>query len=335
MVRTMNNIDIQYIQLLNDILDNGISKGDRTGTGTISVFGRQLRHNMSLGFPLLTTKRIYTKPMITELKWFLRGDTNIKYLIDNGCHIWNGDAIKNYEKHNGEINWGPFWTKEEVFVTMIETDSEFAREWGDLGPIYGTQWREWNYTNIDQIANVISELKTNPDSRRLMVSAWNPEALEYMVLPPCHYGFQLYTRELTYEERNELLIQETNGKYELGNTADNPFAQYDIPDREISLMWNQRSVDVPLGLPFNIASYGILLHLFAKEVNMKPGELIANLGDAHIYTNQISSAVEQSKRTPKSLPEIKLYNMDILKGEFDCEFVGYNPHPAIKFPLSN
>jgi thymidylate synthase len=211
----MNSLDKKYTDLLQDILDNGITKSDRTGTGTLSVFGRQIRHKMSEGFPLITTKKMYFKGITVELLWFLRGDTNIKYLIDNDCHIWNGDALKNYENHNGEIDWGPFVTKEEAFVEMIKTDDQFAKKWGDLGPVYGKQWRSWgNYIqdimqphiysktkHIDQIANLINDIKTNPDSRRLMVNAWNVGELDQMVLPPCHYGFQVYTRELSASER--------------------------------------------------------------------------------------------------------------------------------------
>ena len=179
----MNSLDKQYKLLLQDILDNGTEKKDRTGTGTISVFGRQIRHRMSEGFPLLTTKKMPFKTITTELLWFLRGDTNIKFLVDNNCHIWNGDAIKNYEKHKGEIDWGPFVTKEEAFIEMIKSDENFAKKWGELGPVYGSQWRSWGssrehidgvtyykYPPVDQIQNLINDLKTNPDSRRLMVT---------------------------------------------------------------------------------------------------------------------------------------------------------------------
>src|SRR6056300_221334 len=198
----MNKLDKDYQDLLKDILTNGVEKSDRTGTGTISVFGRQIRHNMQDGFPLLTTKRMAIKTCMTELKWFLKGDTNIKYLVDNGCNIWNGDAYKNYISRTNEYkgNWPD--TKEE-FIERIKTDDEFAKKWGELGPIYGKQWREWGQFNdyTDQIQNLINDLKTNPDSRRLMVSAWNVGELDQMTLPPCHYGFQVYTRVLTIEER--------------------------------------------------------------------------------------------------------------------------------------
>ena len=218
-----NTLDKQYQDLLQTILDFGCTKSDRTGTGTKSIFGYTIRHNMKNGFPLLTTKKMAWKTMVTELIWFLRGDTNIKYLVDNNCHIWDGDAFRNYcnkqpeywEDENGEI-WHRY-SKEE-FINKIKTDDEFAKKWGELGPVYGKQWRKWRNkisangeympfgNNIDQIANLISELKTNPDSRRLMVSAWNVGELDQMVLPPCHYGFQVYTRELSLMANMNILI---------------------------------------------------------------------------------------------------------------------------------
>ena len=291
----MNNIDKSYQLLLQDILDNGVEKKDRTGTGTISVFGRQIRHKMSEGFPLLTTKKMPFNTIVTELLWFLRGDTNIKYLVDNGCNIWNGDAFKRYNN----TYKGNYPMDMEEFIEAIKTNDEFAKNWGELGPIYGKQWRKWTkkefrslndgnfgYTyddkQIDQIDNLINELKTNPDSRRLMVNAWNVGELDQMVLPPCHYGFQVYTRELTIKERFEAA-----GGRESGSN---------IPTRAISLMWNQRSVDTFLGLPFNIASYGLLLEIIAKEVNMIPDELIGNLGDVHLYSNHVEQAKEQIGR---------------------------------------
>jgi thymidylate synthase len=309
----MNNIDKKYQDLLQDILDNGIQKNDRTGTGTISVFGRQIRHKMSEGFPLLTTKKMHWKSIVTELLWFLRGDTNIKYLVDNGCNIWNGDAYKRYER---VWNWDldeplPI----EQFIERIKTDNEFAKIWGELGPIYGKQWRSWQKVGeeIDQIQNLINELKTNPDSRRLMVSAWNVSELGYMVLPPCHYGFQLYTRKTTREEK---IVNP--GKY-----------------RAISLMWNQRSVDTFLGLPFNIASYGLLLEIIAKEVDMIPDELIGNLGDTHLYLNHIEQAKEQINRTPYELPTVHIRDGIESFMPDDIILENYISHPIIKAPLSN
>jgi len=309
-INNMNNIDKQYTALLQDILDNGTRKSDRTGTGTISVFGRQIRHKMGEGFPLLTTKKMAWKTMVTELLWFLRGDTNIKYLVDNDCHIWDGDAFKNFlNKSEGDPDM--IWNQEQ-FIYKIKTDDEFARVWGELGPIYGKQWREWELKmeyvgyarydkNIDQIQNLIRDLKTNPDSRRLMVSAWNVGEIHEMVLPPCHYGFQVYTRELSMEEKWEQYTKsglniEINGTpLELKHMGTS-FYPKSLPQRAISLMWNQRSVDTFLGLPFNIASYGLLLEIIAKEVNMVPDELIGNLGDTHLYSNHIEQAKEQIGR---------------------------------------
>jgi thymidylate synthase len=300
----MNKLDKQYTDLLQDILDNGVTKSDRTGTGTLSVFGRQIRHKMSDGFPLITTKKMAWKSVVTELLWFLRGDTNIKYLVDNGCNIWNGDAYKKYRNtpkekmEDGDLEFLSAshayedYYFEEDFIEMIKTDERFAKKWGDLGPIYGAQWRKWD--GIDQIQELITTLKTNPDSRRMLVSAWNVNYLDEMVLPPCHYGFQVYTRELSFDERRSLYesrIENVNSSLGLQD-----FDEFNIPKRAISLMWNQRSVDTFLGLPFNIASYGLLLEIIAKAVNMVPDELIGNLGDVHLYSNHIEQAKEQIGR---------------------------------------
>jgi thymidylate synthase len=296
----MNNLDKQYTDLLQDILDNGVEKKDRTGTGTISVFGRQIRHKMSEGFPLLTTKKMAWKTMVVELLWFLRGDTNIKFLLDYDCNIWNGDAYKRYERART-------WELQDVppmseFINKIKTDDEFAKTWGELGPIYGKQWRGWGeygepefVKGIDQIQNLIDDLKINPDSRRLMVNAWNVGELDQMVLPPCHYGFQVYTRELSEGERG-LLLQPYGLDPLTKEGRDRVWKENNLPTRAISLMWNQRSVDTFLGLPFNIASYGLLLEIIAKEVNMVPDQLIGNLGDVHLYSNHVEQAKEQIGR---------------------------------------
>jgi len=303
-----NRIEEQYRALLGTLLENSTEKSDRTGTGTHSVFGRQIRHQMKDGFPLLTTKRMAVKTMMTELKWFLKGDTNIKYLVDNGCNIWNGDAYKNYRNKFEPTPYQFTPDTMEEFINKIKTDDEFAEKWGELGPIYGKQWRGWfGYDKnvdpvfVDQIANLIEELKTNPDSRRLMVNAWNVGDLPTMALPPCHYGFQCYVRD---------------GKY-------------------LSLMWNQRSVDTFLGLPFNIASYAALLCLIAEEVNMIPDQLIGNLGDVHLYSNHVDQAMEQISREIYDLPTVSFKNVNILDGEFDYEVHDYKYHPSIKAPLSN
>ena len=348
----MNNLDKNYQALLQDILDNGIIKEDRTGTGTLSVFGRQIRHKMLEGFPLLTTKKMAVKSMITELKWFLKGDTNIKYLVDNNCHIWDGDCYKAYIKRYNKGKYvvakllenskknrtltEPF-TQEE-FINKIKTDDEFAKKWGELGPIYGKQWRafdEEEWGGIDQIQNLINDLKTNPDSRRLMVTAWNPSYQHQMVLPPCHYGFQVYTKEMTLEERLQWNYENTDPLSRSMDYFPEHLDSMGVPKRKISLMWNQRSVDTLLGLPFNVASYGLLLLILAKEVNMVPDELIGNLGDTHLYLNHLTQAKEQIKREPFSLPKMEIKNCDIQTGEFSYELLHYTSHPKIEAPLSN
>ena len=296
----MNSLDLKYQGILQDILLEGKEKTDRTGTGTISVFGKQIRHDMSEGFPLLTTKKMAVKTVMTELKWFLRGDTNIKYLVDNNCHIWDGDAYKLYERtYNHDLD-EPLSQKE--FIEKIKTDDEFAKQWGELGPVYGKGWRAWKTWggHIDQLKELVTNLKENPHSRRLMVSAWDVCKLDQMTLPPCHYSFQCY-----------------------------------VNDGKLSLLWNQRSVDTFLGLPFNIASYGMLLLLLCKETNLEPGELIGNLGDTHLYLNHLEQAEEQRVRSSFELPYVNISNVDILNGEFDYEIIGYKSHPTIKAPLSN
>ena len=352
----MNKLDQQYINLLEDILDNGVEKQDRTGTGTLSVFGRQIRHKMSEGYPLLTTKKMAFRTMVVELLWFLRGDTNIKYLVDNGCNIWNGDAYKRYSAASSLSGKIESLTQEE-FIDKIKTDDEFAEEWGNLGPIYGKQWREWrkykwdkidmafHIEYVDQIQNLINDLKTNPDSRRLMVNAWNVGELDQMVLPPCHYGFQCYTKEMTFGERALYWTSSIGKDISYASKLDeSDLDEKNVPNRKLSLMWNQRSVDTFLGLPFNIASYGLFLMIIAKEVNMFPDELIGNLGDVHIYKNHINQVKEQIRRKPYKLPKI-LFKDHINPRDFDSiipilrakDFIldGYECHETIKAPLSN
>jgi thymidylate synthase len=328
----MNNLDEQYIDLLKNILENGVVKKDRTGTGTKSIFGHTIRHNMADGFPLLTTKKLPFKNIATELLWFLRGETNIKYLLENKCKIWNGDTYKNFKK---KVTQDPAYSiedllmlpdTEEKFSEKILNDEEFAKKWGDLGPIYGKQWRRWNalsgdiieledgeeidFTDssldisyqIDQIQQSIDMLKTDPDSRRNIVSAWNVAELKNMVLPPCHNFFQLYTRELSIDERLDLAFEKYDNfdPVDFGIPAkidhDEIDKLYPVPRRAVSLMWNQRSVDTFLGLPFNIASYGLLLTIIGEIVNMVPDQLIGNLGDTHLYLNHLEQAQEQIGR---------------------------------------
>jgi thymidylate synthase len=352
---------------MQDILDNGVTKQDRTGTGTLSVFGRQIRHKMSDGFPLLTCKRMPFRLIATELMWFLRGDTNIKYLVDNNCHIWDGDAFKNY------LNTykGNFEMDREEFIEAIKTNPEFAQRWGDLGPVYGKQWRSWTQfdyydgcisgnLSIDQIANLINDLKTNPDSRRLMVNAWNVGELDQMTLPPCHYGFQVHTRELNDGERMNIAekrgykgllysnVKNYKSSKKIFEVITQTCDELNIPTKAISLMWNQRSVDTFLGLPFNIASYGLLLEIIAKAVNMVPDELIGNLGDTHLYLDHLEQAKEQLNREPYPLPTLKHMKTDEFYKALsedaslfthidptDFQVENYQAHPHIKAPLSN
>ena len=377
----MNNIDIQYQNLLRDILQNGVKKQDRTGTGTLSVFGRQIRHQMSEGFPLLTTKKMYFNGVAAELIWFLRGDTNIKFLLDNNCHIWDGDCYASYEKKitrmleegiskgwtisdwdkvtlpkDLESSMGVRLLTKEEFIGKIQSNDSFSQEWGDLGPIYGKQWRSWGneeefhngseymwYGPKDQIQDVIETLKTNPDSRRIMVNAWNVQDLKEMTLPPCHYGFQFYTREMDSDERINWYCSSLDRSIYYGHKlTDEQLDEFKVPKRKISLMWNQRSVDTFLGLPFNIASYALLLEIIAKEVNMIPDELIGNLGDVHLYLNHIDQAREQISRDPYELPKLCL---DYREGEYnknlkdfvvdDFVIFNYKSHPSIKAKLSN
>jgi thymidylate synthase len=397
----MNELDKQYLALLQDILDNGIKKNTRNGE-VLSVFGRSIRYKFKDGkFPLLTTKKMAWKTMVTELLWFLRGDTNIKFLVDNGCHIWDGDAYKNYINKTNEYK-GDWPDTMDEFINKIKTDDEFAKKWGNLGKIYGSQWKSWGKKNvinydlenvkssdkvkvmdlirdggdyskydvkvtyqnnsIDQIQNLINDLKTNPDSRRLMVTAWNPADLEASVLPPCHYGFQVYTRELTDGEIINYFythINPTTKWKKIDNSYFYYVEEYDMwcehsgsdilwgmrpvcPKRAISLMYNCRSQDVPLGTPFNLASYGLLLTILAKEVNMVPDELISNMGDCHIYLNQIDGVKEQLTREPFELPTLNQFpTYEGTRPSIESYVIGdftlknYQSHPTIKMPLSN
>jgi len=403
----MNNLDKQYQDLLKNILENGTEKKDRTGTGTISIFGAQIVHNMSEGFPLLTTKKMHWKSIVSELLWFLRGDTNIKWLLEQNNTIWVGDCYKNYEKsfkNSSPINElildnAP--DTKEMFIEKILNNEEFSKKWGNLGPIYGKQWRKWEKYGfrgtqngavdcglitqeeaekemcVDQIQNLINDLKTNPDDRGLIVSAWNISQLKEMVLRPCHYCFQVYTRELNREERWVWLKNNAKGiipwdrmSYphhewmDIVKTMDYIDVNYNtikgetikVPRRSISLMWNQRSVDTPLGLPFNIASYGLLLELLGKITNMLPEKLIGNLADTHIYLNQIDGVKEQIERESYDLPQLLINNefwptetqecgVGNITNDFDFlikniniedfQILNYKSNKTIKYPLSN
>jgi thymidylate synthase len=368
-----NNIDKQYQQLLKDIIEYGVEKQDRTGTGTKSIFGYTIRHNMKDGFPLLTTKKIHWPSIVSELLWFLKGDTNIKWLLEQGNTIWVGDAYKNYlkqyekdKKHGVKYEDNPEYDRpfdQEEFINWIKNVDGFAKIYGELGPIYGATWRKWGrkgkyvvnedlnfsngtFTEIDQISNLINDLKRNPDSRRLMVNAWNVGELDQMVLPPCHFSWQIFTKELSINERVNLFMQGKKVDRFLEKITAKDLDEANIPTRAISLMWNQRSVDVGLGLGFNIASYALLLEILAKITNMVPDQLIGSLGDTHLYNDHIELVKEQIDREPFELPTLKIEKTNEFWNGFDVSMFGhldindftlenYAYHPSIKLPLSN
>ena len=294
----------QYLDLLYKIRHEGVVRGDRTGTGTKGIFGYQMRFDLAEGFPLLTTKKIFLKGVIHELLWFLKGDTNIKYLVDNGVHIWDSDAFRYYNELC--VKHGVLPVDMETFLAAagIESPIEGYR-FGDLNNVYGYQWRSWpkgDGSTIDQIQSVIDTIKNNPTSRRMIVSAWNVADVESMALPPCHTMFQFFVAE---------------GK--------------------LSCQLYQRSADTFLGVPFNIASYALLTMMIAKECNLAPGEFIHTLGDAHLYCNHLEQADEQLSREPRKLPTMHLNPAvsSIFDYKYeDFELRGYDPYPTIKAPLS-
>lgn len=340
----MNNADKQYQDLLSKILETGRQKGDRTGTGTISIPFSVLDFNMTEGFPLLTTKKVFTKAIVEELLWFLKGDTDVKTLEQKGVTIWTSDAYREYVKHCAKINVPPL--DKDDFSKGLRQPSSMG--W-DLGPVYGAQWRRWkgyishkespeefdDYVEYDQIQQVMDKLINNPDDRRIMVSAWNVAEIDKMALPPCHYGFQLYSEELTQEERSNLCRK-------ICNLSDRVYPEVewmdsqDIPKRRLSLIWDQRSCDTFLGIPFNIASYGILLHMFAQQANMIPDRLIGSLKNVHVYNNHIEQCREQIAREPRELPQLVLNKAkDIFSyTSDDVKFVNYNPHDKIAGAIS-
>lgn len=302
----------QYLNLLQDLLENGKYKEDRTGTGTYSAFGRQIRFNLQEGFPLLTTKKVFLRAIIHELIWFLKGESNIKYLVDNNVHIWDEWPYKFYFQSMQKEGSTPL--SQEEFIQKIKDDNEFAKKWGELGPVYGVQWRRWKTpegTEIDQIKQIIKDIKdvasgTNFSSaRRLIVSAWNVadiEAMKVSGLPPCHTIFQFY-----------------------------------VADNKLSCQLYQRSADVFLGVPFNIASYALLTMMMAQVCGLEVGDFVHTFGDVHIYKNHMDQVKEQISREPRPLPTLKL-NPEI-KDIFDFKFEdfileNYDPHPPIKAPVA-
>ncbi|MBK3495108.1 thymidylate synthase [Viridibacillus sp. YIM B01967] len=324
----MTHPEIAYLNLLQHIIDNGVKREDRTGTGTLSVFGYQMRFDLSKGFPLLTTKRVPFRLVASELLWFIKGDTNIRYLLQNNNHIWDEWAFKKWvesDEYKGpdmtnfglrciaDENFNELYQAElKSFCQRVLEDDDFARKYGELGNVYGKQWRNWtasNGENIDQLQDAIEQIKNNPDSRRIIVNAWNPEDVieaggkkSKAALPPCHVMFQFY-----------------------------------VADGKLSCQLMQRSLDTLLGCPFNIASYALLTHLIAHECGLEVGEFIHSIGDAHIYSNHIEQVKEQLSREPRELPTLKI-NSD-KKSLFDIELEdltieGYNPHPAIKAPIA-
>jgi len=297
---------LQYQNLLSDILKNGvIEKNERTGTGTKKVYGRMFRFDLSKGFPLLTTKKMFTKGVIYELLWMISGNSNIRYLVQNGVNIWNEWPYQNYiTKNKFEKKYpiyGDKWLAEkERFVEKIKNDLKFAKKWGDCGPFYGVQWR--NFSGVDQLSWVINEIKKNPGSRRLIVNAWNAPLIDKMALPPCHVMYQ-----------------------------------FNVAYGKLSCMMYQRSVDTFLGLPFNIASYALLTLMVAQVTEYKPGSLVMALADTHLYLNHIKQAKEQILRKPYKLPQMKLNPKVKSLFEFkfeDFELVNYKSHPAIKAEIS-
>lgn len=311
----------QYLELERFVLENGTQKGDRTGTGTISTFGYQMRYDLAEGFPIMTTKRVPFKLVVSELLWFLHGDTNIRYLLEHNNNIWNEWAFERWVKsadyagpdmtdfglraESDEAFKAVYLEEMASFKARILADDAFAAQYGELGNIYGKQWREWRTSTgetIDQLADLIAMIKTNPNSRRLIVSAWNPEDVPSMALPPCHTLFQFY-----------------------------------VADGKLSCQLYQRSADIFLGVPFNIASYALLTHFIARETGLAVGEFVHTMGDAHLYNNHIEQVKEQLTREPRALPKLVLSDKPASIFEFDVADVtleGYDPHPAIKAPIS-
>lgn len=379
-----NNLDRQYLAFAENILKEGTISGDRTGTGTKKVFGRMLHHNMNEGFPLLTSKEVHFKSVLTELLWFLSGVTNIKPLVDQKNYIWVGDCYKRYEKYIAEStreedqtymlldkindieqtyramtrqefidmfksapNNYEEYTEQDIYSSAEAWKSDFVLKFGELGPVYGSMWTNWD--GINQIENAIETLKTNPNSRRILISAWNPKYVDKVVLPPCHYAFQFVTEEIPLYERIEWAIKNIpeeklpkkeeiiDGENVIIWWSDTTMDKLNVPKHKLNLMFNMRSIDAPLGFPYNIASYGILLMLFAQQTNMIPNELVASLGDLHIYLNQQEGIKKQLTAETFPLPTLTINKA---KSIFDYKIEdfklnNYKSAVKIEMPLSN
>lgn len=298
----------QYLDFMRHVRDNGVRKDDRTGTGTVSVFGYQMRFDLSQGFPLVTTKKVHLKSIIHELLWFVRGDTNIRYLVENGVSIWNDWPFQSWLRQTGQEQQYPMYSPEwkaqmKVFVQRVIDDEAFAAQYGELGPVYGRQWRD--FEGVDQLGQVVEDIRNNPDSRRLIVSAWNPKDIPQMVksgLPPCHSLFQFY-----------------------------------VTEGRLSCQLYQRSADIFLGVPFNIASYALLTLMIAQVTGLEPGDFVHTFGDAHLYVNHLDQVEEQLSREPLPLPVMALNPKvsDLFAFQYDdFELKGYESHPAISAPVA-
>ena len=298
----------QYLDLVRHIRDNGVIKGDRTGTGTRSIFGYQMRFDLSDGFPLVTSKKVHLKSILHELLWFIRGDTNIRYLVENGVGIWNDWPYQSWLRQTGQEDDLAMYSTEwkagmQEFIERIKTDAAFAQQYGDLGPVYGHQWR--NFEGVDQLAQLVDDIKANPDSRRLLVSAWNPKDIPVMVksgLPPCHSLFQFY-----------------------------------VTEGRLSCQLYQRSADVFLGVPFNIASYSILTLMIAQVTGLKPGDFVHTFGDAHLYSNHMEQVEEQLSRSTFDLPTLAINPQVNNLFDFvyeDFELLNYQSHGPISAPVA-
>jgi len=298
----------QYLDLMRHIRDSGVRKQDRTGTGTLSIFGYQMRFDLREGFPLVTTKKVHLKSIIHELLWFIQGDTNIRYLAKNGVNIWNDWPFQSWLRETGQDEKYPMYTPQwreqmKLFVERVIADDKFAKEYGELGPVYGHQWR--NFEGVDQLAQIVEDIKTNPDSRRLIVSAWNPKDIPEMAksgLPPCHTLFQFY-----------------------------------VTEGRLSCQLYQRSADVLLGVPFNIASYALLTLMIAQVSGLQPGEFVHTFGDAHLYSNHMEQVEEQLSREPRPLPVMSINPTvtDLFSFQYDdFELKDYDPYPPISAPVA-